>query len=78
MTDTATIIIQGIQTAGIITVAVIAGRTARKTADIHHQLNSMRDQENATNRKLGQEEGKASEKEKNVARDQEKPLQHEQ
>lgn len=44
--------------------AVIGGYVAIKIAGIHKQLNSMRDQENKTNRDLGHAEGKAEEKAK--------------
>lgn len=60
MSDTIVIsIITGITS---LVAACIAGYVAFKIAGIHKQLNSMRDQENQTNRKLGQEEGKAEEK----------------
>lgn len=56
------VIISLIGAAAGITGASIAGYVAYKIAGIHKQLNSMRDQENATNRKLGNKEGILQEK----------------
>lgn len=47
-----------------VSAAIISGYSAYKIAGIHKQLNSMRDQENKTNRDLGNAEGKAEEKAK--------------
>lgn len=44
--------------------AAIAGYVAYKIAGIHKQLNSMRTEENQTNKDLGHAEGKAEEKQK--------------
>lgn len=51
------VIISLIGAATSLVAAAIAGYVAYKIAGIHKQLNSMRDQENATNRQLGNEEG---------------------
>ena len=58
------VVIQIIQSIGTFGGLIITGYVAYKIAGIHKQLNSMRDQENATNRQLGNAEGRADEKDK--------------
>lgn len=62
MSDAVIISIVGASTSLI--AASIAGYVAYKIEGIKHQLNSMRDQENDTNRKLGNREGVLQEKTK--------------
>lgn len=57
-----TVIISIVTAATSLVAACIAGYVAYKIEGIKHQLNSMRDQENATNRKLGNKEGVLQEK----------------